>query len=161
MTHPAVIRDASPDDLPAILEIERGCFSDPWSERSFRSLLGAPRTWFRVVEQSGAVVGYLVAWHIGDEAELANLAVHPPARRLGLGAKLLDDLVAAVNVPPGKTIHLEVRASNAAAQGLYRSRGFQEVGRRRGYYQRPTEDALLLRRPIGGGMSAPSELNTP
>lgn len=140
------IRDAGLDDLEAVVAIERASFGDPWSEASFRSLLRAETTRFRVATRSGQVVGYAIASRVGDEAELANLAVDPAARRAGLGALLLDDLLASTDAPPGATVYLEVRASNEAAQALYRSRGFEAVGRRKGYYSRPAEDAVIMRR---------------
>ena len=93
------------------------------------------------------MVGYCVAWQIIDEAELANLAVDPEVRRGGIGAILLDDLLEQVDRPPTAVVHLEVRESNAAAQALYRSRGFEASGRRKRYYSRPTEDAVVMRRP--------------
>lgn len=145
MSASLVLRDALPDDLGAVVGIERASFGDPWSEGSFRSLLRAPTTRFRVATREGTVVGYAVTTRIGDEAELANLAVDPAARRAGIGATLLDDLLASTDAPPGATVYLEVRASNAPAQALYRSRGFEAVGRRKGYYARPTEDAVVMR----------------
>ena len=140
------IRDATPDDLGAVTAIERASFGDPWSDASFRSLLRAETTRFRVAIRDGVVVGYAIASRIGDEAELANLAVDPAVRRAGVGALLLDDLLASIGSPPAATVYLEVRASNEPAQALYRSRGFEAVGRRRGYYSRPSEDAVVMRR---------------
>ena len=139
------IRDATPDDLNAVVAIERVSFGDPWSDASFRSLLRAETTRFRVATRDGVVVGYAIASRIADEAELANLAVDPEARRAGLGARLLDDLLATTDAEPSATVYLEVRASNEPAQALYRSRGFTAVGRRKGYYSRPAEDAVVMR----------------
>jgi [ribosomal protein S18]-alanine N-acetyltransferase len=139
------IRDATPDDLDAVVAIERASFGDPWSEASFRSLLRAETTRFRVATREGVVTGYAIASRIGDEAELANLAVAPAARRAGLGARLLDDLLATTDAEPAATVYLEVRAGNEPAQALYRSRGFTAVGRRKGYYSRPAEDAVVMR----------------
>lgn len=145
MTAPHCIRRAVEADVPAIHAIETASFGDPWSERSFRSMLAVERVRATVVERDGAVVGYCIAWLLGDEAELANLAVAPGARRSGVGAALLDELLAALDAD-GVTVYLEVRDSNASAQALYRSRGFAASGRRKGYYARPTEDAIIMRR---------------
>lgn len=142
----AALRDARPEDMDAIAEIERRAFSDPWTVASFRALLAAPQARLRIAELDGRLAGYSVAWHIGDEAELANLAVEPDLRRRGIGALLLDDLLALADLAPGQTVYLEVRESNEAAQALYRSRGFEAAGRRRNYYAHPSEDALVLRR---------------
>lgn len=137
---------AGPDDLAAVVAIERASFGDPWSEASFRNLLRAETTRFRIATRDGMVVGYAIASRVGDEAELANLAVDPAVRRAGVGALLLDDLLASTDAPPGSTVYLEVRAGNEAAQALYRSRGFEAVGHRKGYYSRPAEDAVIMRR---------------
>lgn len=144
------IRDAAAADVPAIVALEASSFSDPWSAQSFRGLVGAAQARLRVGILDGQVVGYAVAWHVGDEAELANLAVAEGARRRGIGTRLLDDLLAHADVAPGQAVYLEVREGNAAAQALYRSRGFEIVGRRRGYYRRPDEDAVVMRRAARG-----------
>jgi ribosomal-protein-alanine N-acetyltransferase len=141
-----VLRFATPEDAPALHAIEVASFGDPWSEAAFRSILAHPQMHARVAESAGVVAGYCIAWIVGDECELANLAVAPAARRLGLGARLLDDLIAAMDGHGGGSIFLEVREGNAPARALYRSRGFAEVGRRKRYYRAPVEDALIMRR---------------
>lgn len=140
------IRAAQLEDLTDVVAIERASFGDPWSAASFRALLDSTTARFRVAARGGVVVGYSVTLLLGDEAELANIAVDPQARRAGVGAGLLDDLLADVDAPPGATVYLEVRASNAPAQALYTSRGFEAAGTRKGYYSRPTEDAVVMRR---------------
>lgn len=146
MSDGLAIRDARPEDLTDIVAIERASFGDPWSASSFRSLLESTTARFRVATRDDVVVGYAVTLLLGDEAEVANIAVDPQARRVGVGARLLDDLLGAVDHPPGVTVYLEVRASNAPAQALYASRGFEAAGTRRGYYSRPIEDAVVMRR---------------
>jgi ribosomal-protein-alanine N-acetyltransferase len=142
------IRSAVDADIPAISAIERASFSDPWSETSFRSMLGHETVYLRVAEQQGTVVGYCVAWIVADEAEVANLAVVESARRQGIGVALLDDLLTRVDAAPGvkASVYLEVRASNVAAQALYVRRGFVPTGRRKGYYKAPVEDAVVMKR---------------
>ena len=81
-----------------------------------------------------------------DESELANLAVLPAARNRGIGGMLLKSALTAAEDRGSVEMYLEVRASNASAIALYTSHGFSEVGRRRGYYRKPVEDALVLRR---------------
>jgi ribosomal-protein-alanine N-acetyltransferase len=108
-------------------------------------LLHDPRVAFLIADAGGVVLGYVVAWFVLDEGEIGNLAVHADARRQGVGARLLDGAIAAVRKSDVDTLYLEVRDSNAAARALYASRGFVEVGRRRDYYRRPKEDALVLR----------------
>lgn len=142
------VRRARVDDLPAILAIERVSFTDPWSRSSFAALLEQPRVYFSVAldRVAGTLLGYTVAWFVLDEAELANLAVLPEARGNGIGALLLEGALAASEARGSATMYLEVRASNQAAIALYTSHGFAEVGRRRAYYRKPVEDALILRR---------------
>jgi ribosomal-protein-alanine N-acetyltransferase len=89
-----------------------------------------------------------VALLYGEEGEIADLAVAPAARRLGVGGLLLDRVVAEAMESGVRALYLEVRESNSAARALYHSRGFDTVGRRRRYYQRPAEDALVLRRDM-------------
>ena len=141
------VRPASPDDLPAIVAIERASFSDPWSKGSFISLLERPRVFFAVAVDGPkrSVIGHVVTWFVLDEAELANLAVLPAQRGRGIGGLLLGAALDAAEARGATTMYLEVRASNEAALALYGSRGFREVGRRPDYYRRPVEDALILR----------------
>ena len=145
------LRRAMLGDLREIAAIEQLSFSDPWSKQSFAKLLDGPAH-FVVAERPFAgqrvVAGYVVAWVVVEEAEIANIAVAPGARRLGIGALLLDDAIAAAAARGARAIFLEVRRSNVPAQALYASRGFREVGCRRGYYRNPVEDALILRRDI-------------
>lgn len=141
------IRPATIADIPAILVIEQASFADPWTLGAFRGMLSQPHVIGSVAESEGEVVGYTIAWAIGDEAELANLAVAPGRRGQGIGRLLLDALLALLDARGGANVFLEVRDSNEAAQALYRSRGFTAAGRRKDYYRKPTEDAVVMRRP--------------
>lgn len=137
--------------VPEVAAIELACFSDPWSEASFRQAVDNPGVFFRIATEgaSGPVVGYVVAWFAGGEGEIANVAVVPSARGRGIGGMLLDAAIAAARDHGAEALYLDVRESNARARALYDSRGFVEVGRRRRYYRRPAEDAIVLRRGIG------------
>ena len=145
MNAPIVIRRAASGDLASVVEIERASFSDPWSPAAFRSALNEARLNFHVALNSDAVVGYAVSWCVLDESELANLAVLPRLRGQHVGAALLDKAMSDARLEGCAVMHLEVRESNAAARALYGSRGFGIVGRRKGYYRAPVEDALILR----------------
>ena len=140
-----VLRAARHADIDAVLAIEHASFGDPWNRGAFADLVGDPRVAFLIADGGGAVLGYVVAWFVLDEGEIGNLAVARDARRRGIGARLLDGAIAAVRASDVDTLYLEVRDSNAAARALYASRGFVEVGRRRDYYRKPREDALVLR----------------
>jgi [ribosomal protein S18]-alanine N-acetyltransferase len=152
-THPPpqlTLRFGRREDVDDVAEIERRAFSDPWSAGSFRALLGNPLVHFVVAEDAvtGRLLGYVVAWFVVDEAEIANLAVSDEARRSGVGARLLDNAVAAAQQRHCHVVFLEVRESNVAARALYASRGFEVAGRRVKYYRKPAEDALVLRRGL-------------
>lgn len=147
-------RLATRDDLPAILTIERGSFSDPWSEATFAAALTTSTDRCLVAAQAGRVVGYGIIRQVGPEAELLNLAVDPAVRRQGVGDALLAEILRGLDATGGVTVFLEVRASNLAAETLYRRHGFLPVGRRRGYYAAPREDALLMRRAPVGAVTA-------
>jgi len=152
------LRPGTERDVDAVARMETLCFTDPWSRSAFASLLGHRHVLFLVADWTTApphdercasraeLAGYVVAWLAADEAEIANLAVAPTLRGLRVGARLLDATLAELMVRGAATVYLEVRESNAAARRLYASRAFEEVGRRRKYYRRPQEDALVLRR---------------
>lgn len=155
---PVGVRHAIGTDLELVGAIERASFSDPWSVESLASALALPHARFFVAEdlnvgrvgRGGAapLLGYVVALLYGDEGEIADLAVAPTARRRGIGGALLDRVLATAMESGVRALYLEVRESNLAARALYQSRGFDMVGQRRGYYQRPSEDALVLRRTM-------------
>jgi ribosomal-protein-alanine N-acetyltransferase len=148
------IRPATEADLPAIAGLERACFPDPWSEDSFRSLVVGPA---RVAERDGTLVGYAFARSAADSGEILNVAVAHEHRRAGVAAALVEELCTAL-VGVGVTeVFLEVRASNAPAQALYRALGFVPVGSRPRYYRAPVEDALILRRSVGGAAERAGE----
>jgi ribosomal-protein-alanine N-acetyltransferase len=149
---PTVVRRATFHDLLAVADMERRCYADPWSPSSFASLPENPAVYFAVAPRAdGTLAGYVIAWHVLDEAELANLAVDPATRRAGVGAQLLDSALDEARQRGTSRVYLEVRESNVAARRLYASRGFAEIGRRKKYYRSPEEDALILRRELLGG----------
>jgi [ribosomal protein S18]-alanine N-acetyltransferase len=92
----------------------------------------------------GLVAGYVVAHHAADEGEILNLGVAAAHRRRGLGRALVEHMLAALGSRGVRTVYLEVRESNARARRLYEALGFGEVARRRRYYRRPVEDAVVL-----------------
>ncbi len=110
---------------------------------------GTERAW--VAERNRAQSGYVVSRTIAGECEILDLGVAPEARRQGVGGLLLDAALESARADGARTAHLEVRESNAAALGLYRRRGFKQIGRRRGYYAQPAEDALLLALQLDSG----------
>lgn len=145
MDAPFRIRPATSADAPALATVERRCFSDPWSEHSFREALGASWTFGLVAEIPRGTVGYLIGREAGGVGEVLNLAVAPDYRRRGLARGLLDAGLATMRRRGVSEVFLEVRESNITAQALYLAYGFRPVGQRNDYYRNPREDALVLR----------------
>jgi ribosomal-protein-alanine N-acetyltransferase len=144
-----LIRYGDEHDLAAIHAIEVASFADPWALEGFRDMLDHSRAKVIVAtETDGVLIGYAVAWYVADEAEIANIAVAPSARRRGVGAVLLDRLLEIAATFGARSVFLEVRESNEAARQLYASRRFEIAGRRTAYYRKPSEDALVMRRVI-------------
>lgn len=144
----ALIRPAAEADLNQIVQIERESFADPWTEESFHRLLGGHPAIFQVIEcpPDFRVAGYVIAFAVGEDAELLNVAVESKFRGKGLAGQMLDAVLVELGGRGVRTAFLEVRESNSAARALYGSRRFTEIGRRRNYYRRPVEDALVMRR---------------
>lgn len=140
-----VVREMRPGDVPFVAEIERRSFAVPWSEETFRRLLrvGETRAW-TAAGPDGEVAGYAVSWSRRRGAQLGNLAVAPERRREGLGRRLVRTAVRAAAADGAEHLLLEVRESNRAALRLYRTAGFRLLGRKRGYYRCPVEDALVM-----------------
>jgi ribosomal-protein-alanine N-acetyltransferase len=145
MDEPFRIRPALRDDLAALARLEVECFSDPWSETSLAEVLAAPGGPKLVAETQGVPVGYLLTRVVAGQAEILTFGVVPGERRRGAGRRLLEAALAQLRRSGVGTVWLEVRASNAPAQALYRSLGFRPGGIRRAYYRYPTEDALVFR----------------
>lgn len=159
---PITVRAMREDDLPAVVAIEQRVFSDPWSERFFRDALAgadgpgrteAFHTWARVAEREGALAGYSLGTVDAPGATLENLATVPGQRRNGVARALLADLLEHGATRGVRDVTLEVRVSNDAAQALYRAYGFRLAGLRRGYYQHPPEDALLMTAPLATALA--------
>ncbi len=124
--------------------IEQEVFADPWSRQDFHDCVAADAL-FLVAEVAGEVSGYVVALDAADEGEILNLAVAPAGRRKGLGRALVEAVLGVLKDRDVRHVYLEVRESNAPARALYATQGFREVGRRKAYYRRPVEDAIVLR----------------
>jgi len=139
-----VIRKASKSDIPAILEIERSLFSDPWDERLFEEALASGNKAIIVSEESGIVNGYAVFEHILDEGHITDLAVAKDQQRQGIASALVDSVLEEADKLGSSKIFLEVRENNEAARKLYSKLGFREMGRRKAYYPKANEDAVTL-----------------
>ena len=140
-----VVRRLSYGDLPAIMEIEREAFTTPWREVTFEGLLARPDADLLGATRLGRLVGYSVCWTVGDQAELGNVAVKATERGRGTGQLLIAEALCRIRERGAVEVFLEVRESNERARALYQRCGFEVVGRRRAYYTRPVEDALVMK----------------
>ncbi|MGF1663928.1 MAG: ribosomal protein S18-alanine N-acetyltransferase [Kineosporiaceae bacterium] len=151
---PARIRRMRWWDITAAVEIEQRAFpDDAWSVETFWAELAERATRrYVVAETGGRLVGYAGIAVVGAEADLQTIAVAAEARGAGLGRRLLAEVTAAAAAEGVRRLLLEVRADNPAAVALYRSAGWDETGRRRGYYRRSdagSVDALVMTRRLG------------
>lgn len=149
-----VLEDGVLEDLPALLQIERASYTNPWSAASLREALSTPersralvvRT--RAESGAGGVLAYCIFQIVLDELHIHNLAVAGPVRRRGLARRLLARAFSLAFERGARRVLLEVRESNRAARELYDALGFHVVGVRRRYYVSPSEDALVLGRTL-------------
>lgn len=129
-----------------IAQLEKTCFSDPWSEKSVASELNNPLALWLTAVEGERVTGYIGSQTVMDETDMMNVAVHPDFRRRGIAEALVNELVARLKSRESRSLTLEVRASNSSAITLYEKLGFSQIGRRKNYYRNPREDALILRK---------------
>ena len=132
--------------VKAVAELEKLCFSDPWSENSVASELKNKLALWLVAEEEGQVAGYIGSQTCTDESDVMNVAVHPDFRRRGIAEALVNALVEELKMIGSHCLTLEVRATNVPAIALYGKLGFVEIGRRKNYYRNPREDALIMRK---------------
>ena len=138
------ITDAKEELLPQIQRIEQQSFSVPWTEQMLRVQLAPDSHVFLTAETADGVVGYVGMMYVLDEGYISNVAVRPDFRRRGAADALLTALEARARALRLSFLTLEVRESNTAAVALYEKHGYRIAGRRKHYYEKPTEDALLM-----------------
>lgn len=136
-------------DVEQILAIERASFPSPWPRSAFELAIAAPNL-LTVVAGADTVLGYLIGCPDVNDLLIANVAVHPRARRDGLARRLLDEAIDRARELHLVSCKLDVRMSNEPAQRLYDRIGFEPDGVRPGYYQNPVEDALHMRLALAG-----------
>lgn len=140
------IRMMKKEDILQLAELEKRCFSDPWSVSAFEYELKNPLSVWLVAAEGDQVAGYVGSQTVIDESDMMNIAVAPAYRRQGIAEKLISMLIVQLKDRGSYSLTLEVRASNIPAIGLYQKLGFTQVGRRPNYYRNPKEDALILRK---------------
>ena len=139
------ITDANAAHLPAMEHLEQLCFSLPWTREQLEaSLRDAQHVFLAAEDEQGKLLGYAGMMHVLDEGYVENVAVDPACRCRGIGRALIKALFARAEALGLSFVTLELRESNAAAEALYTAQGFVPVGRRKGYYEAPREDAILM-----------------
>lgn len=132
--------------IDAIAELEKLCFSQPWSYDALAEELKNDTAFFHVAETDGVVSGYVGLHIVCGQAFITNIAVLPQYRRMGVAKKLLNSLFITAEKFDLEFISLEVRPSNTPAINLYKSFDFEEIGMRKNFYRNPNEDALIMTR---------------
>ena len=141
------IADVRLENIEDIENLEKQCFSVPWSRQALISQLPDDMHIFLAAfDGDGRVLGYVGMMYVLDEGYIYNVAVSPEFRRLGVADRLIESLVLRAKEKDLSFVTLEVRRSNAPAIELYRKNGFSDVGLRKNYYTKPTEDAILMTR---------------
>lgn len=144
-----IVRELKVEDSAAVAEMEQQIFSDPWSEKSVMETVQQKQSVCFAAEKAGHLLGYLLAYHAADEAEIARIAVQKEARRQGAAGKLMQALEHYCEEHKMEKLLLDVRESNEAARSFYTKNGFVEDGIRQGFYTNPSEDAVLMSRQLG------------
>lgn len=139
-----IVRKATLSDIPAVAALERAEFPDGADEGMLTRLWETDDGVILAAGEGDALLGYVWARFVLDEGEIGNIAVAPERRRCGVGAALLGALFAESERRGAAVLRLEVRGSNLAARRLYEKNGFETVGKRKNYYEKPTEDAILM-----------------
>lgn len=138
------VRNMLQKDIGAVAELERQCFSEPWSEKSLKESLESKSYYFLVAEEADKVVGYMGIAVILEEADVTNIAVSFNYRHRGIAEALMHRMFQDCKEKGIQAMTLEVRVSNEPALQLYKKMGFCSVGIRKNFYQKPVEDAVIM-----------------
>ena len=139
------LRPMTEADLEGAARVEKTCFSEPWSMNLLADVLKSDLDEAWVLEgEDGTLIGYMNFRFLCGEGELMRIAVLPEYRGRGYSRKMMDQLAEAAGTQGVPDLTLEVRAGNQTARTLYKADGFKEEALRRGYYQNPTEDAVIM-----------------
>lgn len=159
------IRFMKQEDCKAIAQIERICFSNPWSEQSFLDTLGKKDIFYLIAERTEEgkkqLIGYIGVWQFFEEADITNIAVLPEERKKGIGYLLLEKMMKEAARRGVTALALEVRESNQTAIWLYKKAGFVVEGIRANYYEKPKENALLMWNRSLRGITIEKQKNYP
>lgn len=139
-----MIRLMKEEDLGAVAQLEQTVFSVPWSEHNLLESLSRPEYLFLVSEEEGTITGYAGLLMIAGEGDVTNIAVFPEHRGRGTGSALTEALLTEGRKRGMNAFTLEVRVGNQAAIHIYEKLGFRSEGVRKGFYEKPKEDALIM-----------------
>lgn len=146
--HHWLLRAMTDTDAAQIAALEAATFSAPWDEASIRAELDNPLSLWLVAAEGETVLGYVGSQTCFEDADILNVAVSPGARRRGIAETLMTELERRLVACGAERITLEVRASNLPAIRLYEKLGYAQAGLRKGYYEKPREDALILQKAL-------------
>jgi ribosomal-protein-alanine N-acetyltransferase len=132
------------DDIEQVVSIEKSIFSMPWSGKSFLDACTAPENIYLVCEDNNIIQGYCGLWTVIDEGNITNMAVAPDYRRMGIARELMKEMEKRGREKNVSVFFLEVRESNLPARGLYEEMDYRTIGRRKNFYEKPVEDALIM-----------------
>lgn len=151
------VRPLGPFDLQLLEALHARCFTAAWDQAwtaaSFAEILAMPGAGGWLISEGDQPAGFVLVRNVVDEMEIILIASDPACRRQGFAGRLLDHALVNAKRTGVKTVFLEQAAPNLPAQQLYASRGFRQVGRRRGYYrgrEGALVDAVILRRDLDG-----------
>lgn len=132
------------EDIPQVSKMEEKYFSQPWGEESIKHYLDNGLMLFIIAKDGDKVCGYVAVMCVLDEGNLVSIAVDEHYRRMKIATEMLDIVYEELRNSEVTSINLEVRQSNEPAIRLYEKEGFQQSGRRKAFYEKPKEDAILL-----------------
>lgn len=141
------IRKMTKQDVPRVSEIDRNCFSNPWSEKSFTTALEHIDYIYLVAEET-EIVGYIGIWTSFESADLCHIAVEQKYRQKGIAQHLLSQAIEVCKEQQVERILLEVRSHNAPAVCFYKKNEFKQIAVRVGYYTKPVDDALIMEKVL-------------
>jgi [ribosomal protein S18]-alanine N-acetyltransferase len=132
------------EDAAGVELVEKASFGMPWSRQSFWEAAVNKDAYYLLALEENEIIGYAGTWLVADEAHIMNVAIAPVHRNMGLGRKMMVELVRIVKEKGITAMTLEVRPSNTVARKLYEKMGFKSAGLRKGYYEDNKEDAMIM-----------------
>ena len=139
-----IYRRMTPEDVPFISKLEEKTFSMPWSASSFLEMISKEDARYYVAEEDGRILGGCGVLMVAGEGNITNVVIAPASRNRGIGTAMLQHLMMEGDKEGLTAYTLEVRVSNVVAIHVYEKLGFESVGVRPGFYEKPAEDALIF-----------------